>query len=178
MRRSVVARLLWWGDGARGWAGGGVWASSRERLGEGRRGEARLRPPPAEGRRLPAARPPVGSWAPAGLSGRPWNGGSGPGRCRGGEPVGSAGVWAGRGDGGMRLWPATGREPADGETPARCVPGKAAWPRAGWLLPSSVPWEPLAPLRETAFVGCRNFHRCSELVVSGLLRFFSVENTK
>lgn len=48
--------------------------------------------------------------------------------------MGSAGVWAGRGDGGVHLWPA-----ADGETPARCVPGKVAWPRAAWLLPPSVP---------------------------------------
>lgn len=50
------------------------------------------------------------------------------------KPVGSAGAWAGCVADGVQLWPAEGRETAGCGALARCVPGKAGRPRAGWLL--------------------------------------------
>lgn len=74
--------------------------------------------------------------ATGGLWARPRFGQGGAGASRHGFAI----CWLERRrDGGVHLWPAAGREPVDCETPASCVPEKAAWPGAGWLLGPSVP---------------------------------------
>lgn len=142
-----------------------------------RRGEGRLRLPPGRGEgRSSAARPPVGSCAPGGPV--KWRVGARSLPRRGGQ-WGS--LWARRGLGqGVRPVgcssgpPRGGRLQAAGLQPVVCLEKQGGREQGGSWGPWG-PHEPSVPLQETVFVGCKNFHWCSELVASGLLRFSSLE---